>query len=82
MSYIIIIIKLPENSGSLNDGVSETVTHEMKKQANYFFCMLLGTLGASMIGKMLIGKGVMRGGRRYDNMGHLDKIFNSNPSFK
>ena len=26
MSYIIIIIKLPENSGSLNDGVSETVT--------------------------------------------------------
>ena len=63
MNYIIIIITLPENSGSLNDGVSETVTREMKKQANYFFCMLLGTLGTSMVGKMLIGQGVMRGGR-------------------
>ena len=63
MNYIIIIITLPENSGSLNDGVSETVTREMKKQANYFFCMLLGTLGTSMVGKMLIGKGVMRRGR-------------------
>ena len=41
MSYIIIIIKLPENSGSLNDGVSETVTHEMKKQANYFFLYVI-----------------------------------------
>ena len=63
MNYIIIIITLPENSGSLNDGVSETVTREMKKQANYFFWKLLGTLGTSMVGKMLIGKGVMRGGR-------------------
>ena len=44
--------------------------------------MLLGTLGASMLGKMLTGKGVMRGGRGYDNMGHVDKIFNSNLSFK
>ena len=36
--------------------------------------MLLGTLGASMLGKMLTGKGVMRTEKRY-NMDHLDKIF-------
>ena len=49
--------------------------------------MLLGTLGASMLGSMLTRKGVMRAGKRfvrvgklferawkgYDNMGHLDK---------
>ena len=37
--------------------------------------MLLGTLGASMLGNILTGKGVVRTGRGYNNMDHLDKSF-------
>ena len=36
--------------------------------------MLLGTLGASMLGNMLTGKGVMSVGRGYDNMDNMDKM--------
>ena len=35
--------------------------------------MLLETLGASMLGNMLTGKGVMRAGNRYNNMYHMDE---------
>ena len=44
--------------------------------------MLLGTLGASVLGNMLTekgtmraGKSVVRAGRRYNNMNHVNKIF-------
>ena len=37
--------------------------------------MLLETLGASMLGNMLTGKGVMRVGRGYDNIYDMDKNF-------
>ena len=51
--------------------------------------MLLGTLGASMLENMLTGKGFMaaekgivKAGRGYNNMDHMDKIFISTPYFK
>ena len=37
--------------------------------------MLLGTLGASVLGSMLPGKRVIRAGRGYNNMDHIDKPF-------
>ena len=37
MNDIIRIIKSRENSGFLNDGVSETVRHEIKKTRLIFF---------------------------------------------
>ena len=37
--------------------------------------MLLGTLGASLLGNMLTGKEVIREKRGYNIMNHMDKRF-------
>ena len=57
------ILKSLENSGILNDGGSETVKYKAKKQEGGFLGMLLGTLGTSMLGNTLIGKGNQRAGK-------------------
>ena len=51
--------------------------------------MLLGTLSASILGNMLTGKGIMRAqkrmmraGRGYNNMDHMDKMLVSDSFFK
>ena len=56
---IIRIVKLLENLNALTDGVSETVKLRIKEQEGGFLGMLLGTLGASMFGNMLTGKGLI-----------------------
>ena len=56
---IIKIIKSLEESGLLLKGVTETVQNEVKEQKGGFLSALLGTLGASLIGDLLIGKGVI-----------------------
>ena len=40
-------------------GVTETVQNEVKEQKGGFLSMLLGTLGASLLGNLLTGKGVI-----------------------
>ena len=60
---IIKIIKSLENSGLLLKGVSETVQNEVKEQKGGFFSMLLGTLGASLLGNLLTVKEVYRAGK-------------------
>ena len=66
MDDILKIVKSLENSGVLLKGVSETIQHEAKEQRGGFLSMLLGTLGASLLGdvlsKSLSGKGVIRAG--------------------
>ena len=66
MSDILKIAKSLENSGVLLKGVSETFQHEAKEQRGGLLSMLLGTLGASLLGdvlsKGLSGKGVIRAG--------------------
>ena len=57
---ILKIVKSLENSGLLLKGVSETIQHEAKEQRGRFLSMLLGTLGASLLGDILSGKGVIR----------------------
>ena len=42
--------------------VSETIQNEAKEQKGGFFSMLLGTLGASLLGNILVGKGMDRAG--------------------
>ena len=62
MQDIIKIIKELENSDILLKGVSKTIENEIKKQRGRFLSMLLGTLGASLLGNFLTGKGIMRAG--------------------
>ena len=58
---IIKIVKSLEDSGLLLlKGVTETVQNEVKEQKGGFLSMLLGTLGASLLGNLLTGKGVYR----------------------
>ena len=58
MNDIIKIIKSLEDSG-----VSETIKNEAKEQRGGFLSMLLGTLGASLLGNLLTGgKGVICAG--------------------
>ena len=63
MNDIIKIVKSLEDSGVLLKGISETIQHEAKKQKRGFLSMLLGTVGASLLGNLLSGgKGVIRVG--------------------
>ena len=65
MNDIIKIIEALENSGILLKGISKTIENETKEQRRGFLSMLLGTLGASLLGNLLTGgKGIMRSGDR------------------
>ena len=60
---IINIVKSLAGSGLLLKGVTETVQNEAKEQKGGFLSMLLGTLGASLLGNLLTGKGIYRAGK-------------------
>ena len=63
MNDIMKIIEALENSGILLKGISKTIENETKEQRGGFLSMLLGTLGASLLGNLLTGgKGIMRSG--------------------
>ena len=56
---IIKIVKSLEDSGLLLTGVTETVQDEVKEQKGSFLSILLGTLGTSLLGNLLTGKGAI-----------------------
>ena len=60
MDDLIKIVKSLEDSGLLLKGVTESVQNEVKEQKGV---MLLGTLGASLLGNLLTGKGIYRTGK-------------------
>ena len=62
MEDLIKIVKSLEDSGLLLNGVTESVKNEIKEQKSGFLSMLLGTLGASLLGNLVAGKGVDRAG--------------------
>ena len=63
MNDITKIIEALENLGILLKGVSKTIENETKEQRAGFLSILLGTLGASLLGNLLTGgKGIMRAG--------------------
>ena len=51
-----------EDSGILLKGVTKIIKNETKEQKGGFLSMLLGTLGASLLGNLLSGKGIVRAG--------------------
>ena len=59
---IIKIVKSLEDSGLLLKRVTETVQNEVKEQKGRFLSMLLGLLGASLLGNILAGRGINRAG--------------------
>ena len=66
---LIKIVKSLEDSGLLLKGVTETVQNEVKEQKGGFLSMLLGTLGASLLGNLLTGKGINKKGKGINRAG-------------
>ena len=56
------IIEALEDSDILLKGVTKTTKSETKEQKEGFLSMLLSTLGASLLGNLLTGKGILRAG--------------------
>ena len=77
MDDILKIVKSLEDSGVLLKSVSETIQSEAKEQRGGFLSMLLGTLGASLLGdlltKNLSGKGTIRAGEGAIRAGYGSK---------
>ena len=66
---LIKIVKLLEDSGLLLKGVTESVKNEIKEQKGRSLSMLLGTLGASLLGNLLTGKGAFHAGKGVNKKG-------------
>ena len=62
MNDIMKIFQALEDSHILSKGVTKTIKNETKEQKGGFLSMLLGTLGASLLGNLLAGKGIVRAG--------------------
>ena len=62
MNDIIKIVQALEDSNTLLKGLTNTIRNETKEQKGRFLSMLLGTLGASLLGNLLAGKGIARAG--------------------
>ena len=61
MNDIIKIVQALEDSNILLKGVTK-IKNETKEQKGRFLSMLQGTLGASLLGNILAGKGIVRAG--------------------
>ena len=73
MEDIIKMVKSLEDSSLLLKGVSETVQNEIKVQKGGFLNMLLGTLGGSLLGNILNGKGINTTGEGIIRAGYTNK---------
>ena len=62
MNDIMEIVRALEDSNILLKEVTKTIKNEAKEQKGRFLSMLLGTLGASLLGNVLVGKGIKRAG--------------------
>ena len=74
MNDIMKIVQFLEDSSILLKGVTKTTENETKEQKGGFLSMLLGTLGASLLGNLLSGKrtvgageGIVRAGNGSSN---------------
>ena len=62
MTDIMKIVQALEDSDILLKGVTKTIKDETKEQKGGFLGMLLGTLGASLLGNLLVGKRIVKAG--------------------
>ena len=68
MNEIMKIVQVLEDSNILLKGLTKTIKSKPKEQKQGFLSMLLGTLGASLLGNMLAGKEIVRAdsGKEWD----------------
>ena len=68
---IIKTVKSLEDSDLLLKGVTEAIQIEVKEQKGWSLSVLLGTLGTSLLGNVLTGKGIYKAGKgkRIDRAG-------------
>ena len=60
INYIMKIVKSLEESNLMIKEVCKTIKNEANKQKGGFACILLSTLGASLLGNLLSGKSRIR----------------------
>ena len=73
MKVVIKTVKSLEDSSLLPERVSKTIKNEVKEQKGGFLSMKLGTLGASLLGNILTGKGINRDREGIDSAAYGDK---------
>ena len=56
------IVQALQDPNILLKGLTKTIKNETKEQKGGFLDMLFGTLGASLLGNLLAGKGILRAG--------------------
>ena len=82
MDDLIKIVKSLEDSGLLLKGITESVQNEIKEQKRGFLNMLTGTLGASLLGNLITGKGVNKKGKGTHRAGErIVKVGEGNMDF-
>ena len=64
MEDLIKIVKSLKDSDLLLKGITETVQNQVKEQKGEFLSMLLGILGASLLGNLSTGRRVNKKGKR------------------
>ena len=88
LNDIIKTVQALKDSNILLKGVTKRIKNETKEQKGGFLSMLLRTLGASLLGNSLAGKGIIRAGSRNKNGKGIARagygnngIFNATSSF-
>ena len=64
MNDIMKIVQALKDSNILLKGVTKTIENKTKEQKGGFLSMLLGTFGASLLGNLSAGKGIVRADSR------------------
>ena len=72
MNDIMKIVQAFEDSNILLKEVTKTIKYETKEQKCGFLSLLLGTLGASLLGNLLAGKGIARDGYGHSSQNKTD----------
>ena len=62
MNDIMKNVQALEDSNILLKGTTKKIENETKEQKGGLLSMLLGTLGATLLGNLLTGKGIVRAG--------------------
>ena len=73
MKNIIKIVNFLENSSLLPKGVSQSIQNEAKEPRGRFLSMSLGSLGGSLLGNILAGKGINRAEKEIVKAGYGNK---------